>query len=57
MVGDHYIVSDEWRPNFEPEYAEVNNLRVWVRLPNLPIEFATLLAIESIEQSALTILP
>ncbi|CAN1163139.1 hypothetical protein LINPERHAP2_LOCUS24873 [Linum perenne] len=39
MVGDHYIVSEEWRPNFEPAHAQVNNLRVWVRLPNLSIEY------------------
>ncbi|CAN1165511.1 hypothetical protein LINPERPRIM_LOCUS33774 [Linum perenne] len=39
MVGDHYIVSEEWRPNFEPAYSQVNNLRVWVRLPNLSIEY------------------
>ncbi|CAN1142454.1 hypothetical protein LINPERHAP2_LOCUS13095 [Linum perenne] len=39
LVGDHYVVSEEWRPNFEPGYAQVNNIRVWIRLPNLPIEY------------------
>ncbi|CAN1170968.1 hypothetical protein LINPERHAP2_LOCUS29291 [Linum perenne] len=38
MVNDHYIVAEEWRPNFEPGYSQVNNLRVWIRLPNLPVE-------------------
>ncbi|CAN1182170.1 hypothetical protein LINPERHAP2_LOCUS35835 [Linum perenne] len=38
MVGDHYVVSKEWRPNFEPGYSQVNTIRAWVRLPGLPLE-------------------
>ncbi|CAN1168683.1 hypothetical protein LINPERHAP2_LOCUS27953 [Linum perenne] len=38
LVGDHYVVSEEWRPNFEPGYSQVTNIRVWVRLPGLPLE-------------------
>ncbi|CAN1187114.1 hypothetical protein LINPERHAP2_LOCUS38539, partial [Linum perenne] len=29
----------EWRPNFEPGYYQVNNTRVCVRLPGLPLEY------------------
>ncbi|CAN1310230.1 hypothetical protein LINPERPRIM_LOCUS27997 [Linum perenne] len=39
MIGDHYIVAEEWRPNFEPDYSEINKIRAWVRLPNLPVEY------------------
>ncbi|CAN1185857.1 hypothetical protein LINPERHAP2_LOCUS37820 [Linum perenne] len=38
LVGDHYVVSEEWRPNFEPGYSQVNTMKVWIRLPGLPLE-------------------
>ncbi|CAN1191384.1 hypothetical protein LINPERHAP2_LOCUS41027 [Linum perenne] len=38
LVGDHYVVSEEWRPNFEPGLSQVNSIRVWVRLPGIPLE-------------------
>ncbi|CAN1249352.1 Uncharacterized protein At4g02000 [Linum perenne] len=38
LVGDHYVISEVWRPNFEPGFSEVNTIRVWVRLPGLPLE-------------------
>ncbi|CAN1193024.1 hypothetical protein LINPERHAP2_LOCUS41831 [Linum perenne] len=38
LVGDHYVLSEEWRPNFEPGFSQVNPTRVWVRLPGLPLE-------------------
>ncbi|CAN1181079.1 hypothetical protein LINPERHAP2_LOCUS35156 [Linum perenne] len=39
LIGDHYIVAEEWRPNFEPGYSVVNKIRAWVRLPSLPVEY------------------
>ncbi|CAN1120793.1 hypothetical protein LINPERHAP2_LOCUS409 [Linum perenne] len=39
LIGDHYVVSEEWRPNFEPGQSQVNTIRVWVRLPGLPLEY------------------
>ncbi|CAN1141592.1 hypothetical protein LINPERHAP2_LOCUS12592 [Linum perenne] len=36
MIGDHYVVIEEWLPNFVSGYSMVNNIRVWVRLPSLP---------------------
>ncbi|CAN1135614.1 hypothetical protein LINPERHAP2_LOCUS8956 [Linum perenne] len=39
LVGDHYVISEEWRPNFEPGYSQINHIRVWVRLPGLPLEY------------------
>ncbi|CAN1171382.1 hypothetical protein LINPERHAP2_LOCUS29527 [Linum perenne] len=38
LVGDHYVLSEEWRPNFEPGFSQVNSIRAWVRLPGLPLE-------------------
>ncbi|CAN1271017.1 hypothetical protein LINPERPRIM_LOCUS14082 [Linum perenne] len=39
MVGDHYIVIQDWRPYFRPEDSTLSTLRVWVRLPGLPLEY------------------
>ncbi|CAN0880333.1 Putative ribonuclease H protein At1g65750 [Linum grandiflorum] len=39
LVSDHYVISEEWRPNFEPGYAQVHKIRAWVRLPSLPLEY------------------
>ncbi|CAN1162623.1 Putative ribonuclease H protein At1g65750 [Linum perenne] len=38
LVGDHYVLSEEWRPNFEPGVSQVNSVRVWIRLPGIPLE-------------------
>ncbi|CAN1154114.1 hypothetical protein LINPERHAP2_LOCUS19827 [Linum perenne] len=47
MVGDHYIVIKDWRPYFQPEDDPISTLRVWVRLPGIPLEYfdATILTI------------
>ncbi|CAN1127159.1 hypothetical protein LINPERHAP2_LOCUS3861 [Linum perenne] len=39
MVGDHYVVIKEWRPYFQPQDSPISTLRVWVRLPGLPLEY------------------
>ncbi|CAN1286306.1 hypothetical protein LINPERPRIM_LOCUS19256 [Linum perenne] len=39
MVGDHYIVMQNWRPYFRPEDSSFSTLRVWIRLPGLPLEY------------------
>ncbi|CAN1124797.1 hypothetical protein LINPERHAP2_LOCUS2549 [Linum perenne] len=39
MVGDHYVVIQDWRPYFRPEDSTLSTLRVWVRLPGLPLEY------------------
>ncbi|CAN1273486.1 hypothetical protein LINPERPRIM_LOCUS15066 [Linum perenne] len=47
MVGDHYVVIQNWRPYFQPEDSTISTLRVWVRLPGVPLEYydATILTI------------
>ncbi|CAN1147044.1 Uncharacterized protein At4g02000 [Linum perenne] len=39
LVGDHYVISEEWRPNFEPGFSQVNTVKIWVRLSGLPLEY------------------
>ncbi|CAN1161430.1 hypothetical protein LINPERHAP2_LOCUS23907 [Linum perenne] len=39
MVADHYVVSEEWRPYFRPEDSSLSSLRVWIRLPGIPLEY------------------
>ncbi|CAN1179094.1 hypothetical protein LINPERHAP2_LOCUS33999 [Linum perenne] len=39
MVADHYVVCEEWRPYFRPEDSALSKLRVWIRLPGIPLEY------------------
>ncbi|CAN1125300.1 hypothetical protein LINPERPRIM_LOCUS31606 [Linum perenne] len=39
MVGDHYVVIQDWRLYFQPEDSPITTLRVWVRLPGVPLEY------------------
>lgn len=39
LVGDHYVVSEQWRPYYETGYSLVNTIRVWARLPKLLLEY------------------
>ncbi|KAF7831784.1 hypothetical protein G2W53_014117 [Senna tora] len=40
MIADHYLIVQRWRPNFDPfNENEVTRIAVWVRIPNLPLEF------------------
>ncbi|CAN1325888.1 hypothetical protein LINPERPRIM_LOCUS33641 [Linum perenne] len=39
MVAYHYVVIETWRPYFRPEESSLSKLRVWVRLPGLPLEY------------------
>lgn len=39
FVGGHYLSIRKWEPNFKPTSASVSSVVVWVRLPQLPIEY------------------
>lgn len=39
LIGDHYLIVREWKPNFDPSDENINLATVWVRLPKLPIEY------------------
>lgn len=40
MILDHYLVVQEWKPNFDPRDATTNKLLAWVRFPALPVEYS-----------------
>lgn len=39
MIGDHYLHVQKWRPNFSGEDAKIKSLPVWVRFPDLPVQY------------------
>lgn len=39
MIGDNYLHVQRWRPNFSAEDAKISMLPVWVRFPDLPVEY------------------
>ncbi|KAI9094212.1 hypothetical protein K1719_026794 [Acacia pycnantha] len=46
MIDDHYLLVQRWRPNFNPQRADCQRrIAVWVRIPDLPMEFCTVEAL------------
>ncbi|WJX25403.1 hypothetical protein P8452_14446 [Trifolium repens] len=39
LIYDHYLIVREWSPNFYPNEATIDKASVWVRIPDLPIEY------------------
>lgn len=39
MVAEHYILIQRWRPNFLKSARSQSRVAVWVRIPELPLEF------------------
>lgn len=39
MVLDHYLIVNQWMPNFDPSVDNTEKLLVWIRFPTLPIEY------------------
>ena len=39
MLFDHYLTVRPWEPQFQPKIASINKVVVWVRLPNVPLEY------------------
>lgn len=39
MVADHYLTVRTWHPNFDPFEASIDKVAVWVRLPDLAMEY------------------
>ncbi|XP_038982161.1 uncharacterized protein LOC120110653 [Phoenix dactylifera] len=52
MAGGQILAVERWRPDFIPCAKMVNNVLVWVRLPDLPLEFWV---IESIMEVAVAV--
>lgn len=39
MIMDQYLIVKEWRPKFDPLTHKTEKVIVWVRLPDLPMEY------------------
>lgn len=39
FVNDHYLSIRSWEPDFRPSSASISSMVVWIRLPELPIEY------------------
>ena len=39
MIGEHFLSLRPWTPNFRAFAASVSSVAVWVRLPELPVEY------------------
>lgn len=38
-IFDNYLVTQRWEPEFRPRSAKLSKMAVWVRLPELPVEY------------------
>ena len=39
FVGDHFLAIKQWELYFKASEAKLSSVAIWVRLPELPIEF------------------
>lgn len=39
FVGGHYLSIRCWEPNFKSSKANLSSVAIWIRLPELPIEY------------------
>uniref|UniRef100_A0A2N9HPR9 CCHC-type domain-containing protein n=1 Tax=Fagus sylvatica TaxID=28930 RepID=A0A2N9HPR9_FAGSY len=39
FIGEHFLSLRPWVPDFRPSETSVNTVAVWVRLPELPVEY------------------
>ncbi|XP_019193094.1 PREDICTED: uncharacterized protein LOC109187360 [Ipomoea nil] len=39
MVLDHYLTTQQWRPNFDSRSDKLEKILAWIRFPSLPIEY------------------
>lgn len=39
MVLGHYLTGQQWKPEFRPLEESIKKIVVWVRIPDLPIEY------------------
>uniref|UniRef100_A0A2N9IBY2 Reverse transcriptase domain-containing protein n=1 Tax=Fagus sylvatica TaxID=28930 RepID=A0A2N9IBY2_FAGSY len=39
FIGDHFLSIRPWIPDFKPSEASVTSVAVWIRLPELPVEY------------------
>ncbi|KAA8520194.1 hypothetical protein F0562_014450 [Nyssa sinensis] len=51
LIDGHCIVFLPWVPNFKPSEVVITKAKVWVRLPELPVEFYNDLALSRIAEA------
>lgn len=39
FILDHYLMITKWKPNFRPSMNPFSNMTVWIRFPELPVEY------------------
>ncbi|XP_021728788.1 uncharacterized protein LOC110695869 [Chenopodium quinoa] len=39
FILDHYLMITKWKPNFRPSMNPFNRMTVWIRFPELPVEY------------------
>ncbi|XP_021729789.1 uncharacterized protein LOC110696746 [Chenopodium quinoa] len=45
FILDHYLMISKWKPNYRPESNYFDQMAVWIRFPNLPVEYYDKLAL------------
>ena len=48
FIREHFLAIKPWEPYFKALEAKLNSIAVWVRLPELPIEFYDLEVLKEI---------
>ncbi|XP_056691326.1 uncharacterized protein [Spinacia oleracea] len=39
FIMDHYLMMTTWKPNFRPSINSFDNMSVWIRIEELPVEY------------------
>ncbi|XP_020265392.1 uncharacterized protein LOC109840960 [Asparagus officinalis] len=48
IVGGHYLTVRRWSPYFKPSTDQITSVIAWIRLPELPLEFYSHIALKRI---------
>ena len=51
FIGQHFLAIRQWEPEFKASTATLSSVAVWIRLPELPIEFYEPNALLKIERA------
>ncbi|OMO87284.1 reverse transcriptase [Corchorus capsularis] len=46
IIGGHYLTVRQWRPNFMPSSDKIEKLIIWIRFPNIPVEYFNMIALK-----------
>lgn len=39
VIAEHYQMVQRWQPSFDPYENAVGKMAIWVRIPNMPVEY------------------